>query len=370
MSEEALPEADRIDGAPHPRETVQLFGQDAAEQQVLDALNADRFHHAWLLTGPRGVGKATLAWRMARHLLTAPPKGDAGLFGGGPAPATSLDVAPDHPVVRRIAAQSEPRLLHIRRSWNADTKKLRAQIIVDDVRRLNGFFGLSATDGGRRVVIVDSADEMNVSAANALLKVLEEPPRDAVLILISHHPARLLPTIRSRCREVRLSALSAQSVAQALAQAGIPLENAEALAELSSGSAGDAIALINGDGLALYSDILKLLDTCPNIDRQILLKLTEKSGARGADVRLEMTLRLLDLAIARMARLGTGLAPKAEAAPGEFDSLARLAPDATAAQKWARLQHDLSQEAAHARAVNIDPQSLLLSLFLKVNDAA
>ena len=207
-----LPEPDRIEGAPHPRETARLYGHEAAEAAFLDAAISGRLHHAWLITGPRGTGKATLAWRLARFLLATPPAGETGLFGAAP-PPMSLDIDPEHPVARRMRALSEPGLFLLRRGANDKGDRLSAEIRVDEVRKLKGFFSLSATDGGRRVVIVDAADEMNTAAANAVLKLLEEPPRGAVLLLVSHQPNRLLPTIRSRCRELRLAPLAPDDLA-------------------------------------------------------------------------------------------------------------------------------------------------------------
>ena len=176
MTDETRPEPDRIEGAPHPRDTASLYGQGVAEARFLEALGSGRMHHAWLITGPRGVGKATLAWRMARVLLTDDPEPEAGLFGA-PEPRTSLETDPEHPVIRRIMAGSEPRLFHLRRPWDEKGGRLRAEITVDETRGLKSFFGLSAADGGRRVVLVDAAEEMNTSAANAILKLLEEPPQ-------------------------------------------------------------------------------------------------------------------------------------------------------------------------------------------------
>ncbi|MEO9826001.1 MAG: DNA polymerase III subunit delta' [Paracoccaceae bacterium] len=368
MNDDDLPQADQAEGAPHPRETPQLFGHEDVEAEVLAALTGDRAHHGWLLTGPRGIGKATLAWRMARFLLAEAPA-DAGLFGEAPAP-TSLDIDPNHPVAHRIAALSEPGCLLIRRAWDHDRKKLKAQITVDEVRKLNSFFGLSVTDGGRRVVIVDSADEMNPSAANALLKVLEEPPKGATLILISHQPARLLPTIRSRCRVLRMAPLAPEALAQALAQADVSPENPEALSALSGGSAGDALRVIAEDGIALYAQIMALLGTCPQIDRGAIAALAEKATARGAEARLDLLVRLLDLALTRLARTGAGHPPGPEACAGEADIMNRLAPDAAAAKNWAALQQELGARIGHGRAVNIDPQSLLMDAFLRIADAA
>lgn len=368
MTEDDLPEADRAEGAPHPRETREIYGQDAAKAQLLEAATGERMHHAWLITGPKGVGKATLAWSLARFLIATPPAtADAGLFGETPKP-TSLDIAPDHPVAHRMAALSEPGLLLIRRAWDRDKKRLKSQITVDEVRKLGAFFGLSSIDGGRRIVIVDSIDDMNASAANALLKVLEEPPKNALLLLISHAPARLLPTIRSRCRELRLPALAPDALMQALAQAGHP-DPDPALAPLAAGSVGEAVRLATHNGPALYREILALLATCPSLDRARVQKFTEHITQRGHDDRLVVALNLLDLALSRMARTGTGLAPDF-ATPDELDILKRLAPVPAGAQKWATLQQELSQRIGHGRAVNVDAQSLVMDAFLKINDTA
>lgn len=232
MMDRDIPFPDRVEGAPHPRETARLFGQDAAQGAFLQAFNAGRLHHGWLIHGPRGVGKATLAWRIARFLLATPdPDADGGgLFGDAlPAPH-SLEITEDHPVTRRVLAGSEPGLHLVRRGGqgtsdsdrqkNFEEGKFSREIRVDEVRELADFVNLSAVDGGRRVVIIDAADEMNTSAANALLKMLEEPPVRTTLLLVAHQPARLLPTIRSRCRELRLERLSPDNVIAALDQAG------------------------------------------------------------------------------------------------------------------------------------------------------
>lgn len=369
MSDEPLPEADRLDGAPHPRETEKLFGQDHAEAALLDAINSERLHHAWLLTGPRGIGKATLAWRVAKFLLSRPPPTESGLFGA-PDPATSLDIPADHPVARRVAAGAEPGLLSLRRQWDPDRKRFKAQITVDEVRKLNGFFGLSAAEGGYRIVIVDSADEMNTAAANALLKVLEEPPKNAALFLISHQPARLLPTIRSRCRTLRLNPLSSDALAQALAQVGGDDAAPETLGALASGSVGEALRLSLLGGPALYADIVGLLDTAPSMDRPKALALAERAAQRGAEDRLDLTLRLMDLALSRLALAGAGRPIGPEAAPGEAKTFEKLSPNLRAAQHWAETSRDLGQRLAHGRAVNVDPASLLMDAFLKINETA
>lgn len=369
MSDTA-PQPDCIPGAPHPRETGALFGQSAAEQGFLAAFSSDRMHHAWLLTGPKGIGKATLAWRIARFLLATPMAEPDDMFGAPPPPET-LDIAPDHPVARRMIAGSEPGLMTVLRSLN-DRGRLRDQIVVDDIRRISGLFQLSATEGGRRVVIVDAADEMNVNAANALLKMLEEPPERAALLLISHQPSRLLPTIRSRCRTLRLHPLGPDDMAQALSQANRdPGPSAEPLAALSAGSVGMALRLMELDGLGLYAEILALLETLPRMDRARALAFAEGLAGRDASERLDLAYQLIEIALARLARTGaTGRPPVIEAAPGEAATLKRLAPHAGTARAWAETAQTALARAHHGRSVNLDPGALVLDTLFKLQDTA
>lgn len=361
---EDRPEPDRVEGAPHPREARHLYGQAAAEGQLLAGLQSGRLHHGWLLAGPRGVGKATLAWRFARAALAHPPGG--GLFA--PPPPATLDLAPDHPVARRIAAGAEPGLLAIRRGIDDKTGRLRAQITVDEVRRLRDFFGLSAADGGRRVVIVDAADEMNPSAANALLKLLEEPPAGALLLLVAHRPAALLPTIRSRCRMLRLGPLGPADLAAALAQAlGEAPGDAAALAELAGGSVGEALRLIAGDGLALYARLVALLAGLPRVDRPALHSLADEAAGRGAEARFDLLVRLAELLLARLARAAATGRSLPEAAPGEAALAARLRlPGGT----WARLAAEVPARVRAGRGVNLDPAALLVDMVLRLEAAA
>ena len=181
--------------APAPRENPFLLGQDTAEGMLARAIGSGRMHHAWLITGPQGVGKATLAYRFARHLL-------AGGHG-----ENGLAMETSHPTFRRVAANTHADLLTVEREWDEKKKKLRGEIVIDTVREVSGFLRLTPAEGGWRVVVVDGAEDINRNAANALLKVLEEPPPRAVLILVCSAAGRLLPTIRSRCRRLRLGKL-------------------------------------------------------------------------------------------------------------------------------------------------------------------
>jgi DNA polymerase-3 subunit delta' len=251
-----------------PRETSVLYGHAAAESALLASYRSGRLPHGWLLAGPAGIGKATLAYRMARFVLAHPEC-------NMPAVQRAISLAVDgaHPVARRIAAQAHPDLLVIERTINEKTGKLHQEIQVDDVRRSIGFFGSTAAEGGWRVAIVDVVDELNKYGANALLKILEEPPRQALLLLVSHSAARVLPTIRSRCRALGLRPLAAGDVARAAA-AAIGREPGEpsviSAAAASEGSVRRAVELLDADALDLRKRIMALLDALPGIDPRAL----------------------------------------------------------------------------------------------------
>ncbi len=351
---EDIPEPDRVPGAPHPRMTGRVIGQDHAIAEFLQAARGGRLHHALLLTGPRGVGKATLAWAIARWLLSGSDSDD-------------LSVPEGDPAARRLAALSEPGLHLIRRPWDDKAGRLSAQITVDEIRRLLSFFHLSSAGGGRRIAIIDAADEMNVAAANALLKVLEEPPADALILLVAHQPARLLPTIRSRCRVLRLNPLTPAQMGDALA-AMDHADDAEALAALSDGSVGEAMRLAGQDGLARYQQIVDLFATLPRLDRLAAAKLSDGAAGRAnADGDpFDLTITLLDRFLTRTARAGLMGAPLPQAAQGEGALLARISPDDRAARDWAGAQARLSARARTGRAVNLDPAALVMDMLTEL----
>ncbi|MFC0280769.1 DNA polymerase III subunit delta' [Falsigemmobacter intermedius] len=364
-----LPEPDRTDGAPHPRDVHILRGQPRAEAAFLEAFNSGRLHHGWLLTGPKGVGKATLAWRIARFLLSQPgPEAAGGFFA--PEPPRDLSTPPESPVSRRLSALSEPRLFLLRRAPNDKGDALSRDITVGEVRKLKSFFALSSADGGRRVAIVDAADDMNPAAANALLKLLEEPPEGAVILLISHQPAKLLPTIRSRCRVLSLAPLGPEDVGTILQENGIEAEDPIALAELSGGSAGAALRIAALDGEGLYARLIRLFSTLPDLARSNALAIAEATAGRGKEGQFDLTLELIDLFLARLARAGATRQLPPEAAEGEGQLFARLCPDPATARTWAELAQTLGIRARQGRAVNLDPAALVMDMFLKINDAA
>ncbi|MGA7232811.1 MAG: DNA polymerase III subunit delta' [Xanthobacteraceae bacterium] len=254
---------DDIDEALHPRETAVLFGHAAAETALLAAYRAGRMPHGMLIAGPKGIGKATLAYRIARFILSHPDSTAMDVHD-----AASLQIDPTSPVARRVAAQAQPDLLVIERTVN-ERGVLRNQIAVDDIRRTVPFFGSTAGEGGWRIAIVDAVDDLNRSGANALLKVLEEPPTRGLLLLIAHSTARVPPTVRSRCRIISLRPLAEEDVAAALAAAsGLEPDNPEiaAAAVGSDGSVARALTLLEKDALTLRQQALDLLARLPSVD--------------------------------------------------------------------------------------------------------
>lgn len=260
-------EGDRLAGAPHPRTRSSLVGHAATETEVLAAWNGGRFPHAFLIGGPEGIGKATLAYRIARFVLAHPKPG-----------ASSLDIAADHPVARQVAVLSHPDFLVLRRIAPEEEKKIPTEIKVDEIRKLVKFFGTTAANDGYRVCIVDALDDLNKHGANALLKMLEEPPARSLFLLISHSPGRLLATIRSRCQKLSLRPLSDKDVSKALQEIAaeaddLPAAKIPEAAKASGGSVRHALSLLLGEGLAVRDMTEKLLAELPVVDGESLHKL-------------------------------------------------------------------------------------------------
>ena len=257
---------------PHPRETMALFGHREAETALLNAYRSGRIPHAWLIGGAAGIGKATLAYRMARFVLAHRDPLAADVQR-----AETLSVDPSDPVARHVAAGAHGGLLTLERSLN-DKGVMRTVITVDETRETISFFGSTAAVEGWRVCIVDTVDELNPNAANALLKILEEPPRQSLFLLVSHAPARVLPTILSRCRKLMLRSLATDDVVRAAAQAtdiaidDLALNEAAAAAE---GSVARALTLLGGDAAKLRQRTAALLASLPQVDPRELHALGE-----------------------------------------------------------------------------------------------
>jgi DNA polymerase III subunit delta' len=258
-----------------PRETTALFGHREAEITLLGALRSGRIPHAWLIAGPQGIGKATLAYRMARFVLAHADPAAAEVQD-----AKTLWVDPAHPTARQIASGAHGGLLTLERTPN-DKGVMRSVITVDETRETIAFFGSTAAVEGWRVCIVDTVDELNPNAANALLKILEEPPQQSLFLLVTHAPGRVLPTILSRCRKLRLRALSADDVLHATATAANMVIDDPALIEAagaSEGSVARALSLLGGEALKLNQRTAALLARLPEVDPRELHALGDALG--------------------------------------------------------------------------------------------
>jgi DNA polymerase-3 subunit delta' len=335
-------DSDRIAGFDHPRESFALLGQDDALRRAARALRAGRPPSAWLITGAPGVGKATFAYRIARYLLA---------YGATDAGPDDLAVPPDHPAARQVASQAHPGLLVLKRALNQRTGKLMTVLSVDEVRRLGDFFGMTSGAGGWRVAIIDTADDMNDNAANALLKMLEEPPANAMLLLLSNTPGRLLPTIRSRCQRLDLRPLDEPMLEKALARSLPESSAAEraSLARLSGGSIGAALTLATGDGAALAGEADRLIESARSPDLLALLDLGERLWRirDGLELFGGFLLESLSSRIRARARSGDGNL-----------------------QAWVALLGRLEQDFSRAVGLNLEPRQTLLSAARDISHVA
>lgn len=329
-------------GIRHPRQTTTLFGHAAAERALLDAYRSGRIPHAWLIGGPPGVGKATLAFRMARFVLAHPDPSSAAVGA-----ATTLAVPPEDAAAGLVAAQSHPDLLVLERTIG-DTGKLRTVIRVDDARRVTSFLGATAGLGGWRIVIVDAVDDLNAESANALLKGLEEPPARTLFLLVSHAPGAVLPTIRSRCHRLPLRPLAADELARALA-AATGEEPDPAIVAASEGSVSRALSLSEGPAFKLRQQTLAVLAALPRIDMRALHALAD--GLAMADTRV------FDIVMDSVndwlsARLASSMHNKAKAA------------------HLAELWDAVNTAARDTNIYNLDRKPLIFRTFGRLADAA
>ncbi len=375
MTESNLILSDQIEGYPHPKVAKNLFGHQSAEQEFIRCFKSGKLHHGWLITGSKGIGKATFAWRVAKFLLTRPANDSEinSLFDNSKNMNTEIDNTTINAIKARILAESEPRLAVIRKSYDEKRKTFRSSIRVDEIRRLKSFFSLSVTDGGYRVAIIDCADDLNINAANALLKTLEEPPKNTVFLLISHNAQSLLPTIKSRCRVLRLTSLADRDLIDALTQINltIPEHNSEIFSLLGSGSVGNSIRLLEHDGASLYRTLLSFLNQLPNLNGFELEKFITTFLGNKNKSRLELFIELLNVAVTRISK--TGIMGKSISYPilkDEKEIFERLCPTPNIARKWAELAQKQSEKLKHGLAVNLDPGPLILDTFFQLEDCA
>jgi DNA polymerase III subunit delta' len=361
-----FPESDRLADFVHPRENTALIGHEAAESQMLEMISAGKLHHAWIVSGPKGIGKATFAYRLARFLFAH--------NGKVPDGTTNLHIDKSHPVFRRVQSGGHADLLTLRRPYDEKTKKIKRDLTVEEMRRIGPFFGKKAAEGGWRIAIIDTADDMNIAAANAVLKTLEEPPNNSLILLIANAPGRLLPTIRSRCQSLQLQPLCADHIFEAIrgVQAGDPMalkdSEIEAVAGLSNGSVGRALELALGDGFVHYQALLELVCELPKLDIRKLEALAGKfAGVKGAPAWPIFQGIFLDL-LCRLARIAATADVGEEIIPGEGARLLAVS-NRISAPALVELWENARNLFDRTDAVNLDRRHAIMSTFYEIEAA-
>jgi DNA polymerase-3 subunit delta' len=278
-----LPEADALIGAPHPRHVYSLAGHERAEAEMLSAYREGRLAHAWLVCGREGIGKATLAWRFARFVLANPDPAAKAVRE-----ARDLHVEPTHSAARLLAGLAHPDFALIRREWQGASKRLATEISVEAVRQGLQVFQLSAAFGGWRVAIVDSAEDLNRNSANALLKMIEEPPQRSLILVVSHRPGQVLTTIRSRCRRLRLDPLSEDEIVQAVIDLGPPWSESgrdalAVVAKRAAGSVREALVHLAPESEGVGALIEQVVAGLPRPDPRAVARLADAVGGRAGE---------------------------------------------------------------------------------------
>ncbi|WP_099867767.1 DNA polymerase III subunit delta' [Pararhizobium haloflavum] len=336
-----MSESTVLDGAVDPRANPVLVGHEAAQSFLAQAYRSGRIHHAVLIEGARGIGKATLAFRFANHVLRYPEPHDA--------PAELAEAHPESTVFRHIASGASPDLLHLERPTDEKTGRVKSAITVDEVRRAGRFFGQTSGTGAWRIVIVDPADDLNRSAANAILKMLEEPPRRSLFLVLSHAPGRLLPTIRSRCLSLRLSPLTTDEVDQALqalpAGQGTSAKERSRAAERSDGSVQQAVMMLNYGGLDIVDAFEAIMAGDATSSRLKVHALADTLSAKDRD------------------DLFTFFCDHVSVWLGDRARMAAAAGDIQAAATDAALAERIANDVTVAGAYNLDRKQTVLSLF-------
>lgn len=344
--------------APAPRANPMLDGHGEACRRLAQASADGRLAGAWLIGGPKGIGKATLAYRLARHLLAAAPlEGTARLEGD--------------PQLARVASGAHGGLLTVEAGCNRQGRR-RGEIVIEDIRRLAPFFHRSAGEGGWRVVVIDGAELMNRSAANAVLKLVEEPPARALAVLVSHAPARLPATLASRCRKLFLRPLAAERVALLLERylPELAADERLPLARLAEGSIGRAMALAELGGLALYREMLALVGAAPAIDPVALHGLADRLGRHGNDAACRTVLDFLASWLARLVRQGAAGGGFEGIVAGEGEAMAKLAGTGGSLDRWVEVWEKTVRLRERADSLHLDRKQVVLAAFGALEAAA
>ena len=352
---------DQLEGWPSPEERADWLGDAVAEQTLLDAYRSGRMHHAWLICGPKGIGKATLAYRFTRFVLAYPDPAMPEVVS-----AVDLSLDPQHPALRKVAARAHPNLLVLQRGYNDERKRYYTELTVDQIRRTISFFGSTSGEPGWRIAIVDPADDMNANAANALLKILEEPPTRSLFLVVSHAPGQLIATIRSRCRRLDIRALEPEIIAQAIrqgpgSQSSIDDADLRLATLLAEGSLRRAVHLVEGGGIEIYRDLARLLEAIPDLDVKAMHAFADRVSSRSSEDAFKFFLDALHAWLDRRVRRMEEPDDKVV-----LSSAVQAAP----LERWAEVWENVRRSSTLADALNLDRKQTVLSILVNLAAAA
>ena len=367
IDEEDNPMSDKIVGVPHPKLAQKLIGHSTQKLYFLSSYISEKLPQCWLLTGDKGVGKATFAWMIAKFLLTTNQRPDdikVDLNGSNIDPILAPQ---DGGTLTRIISESEQRIYVVRKGYNEKKKAFFKNISIDDIRDLQSYCSLSIADGGRRVIIIDTADDLNTNSCNALLKLLEEPPKGTLFLLISHQPNLLLPTLQSRCQKLSFSALGQNDLRAVLTTIGWEMDPAEevSLSILSNGSAGVACRLINSNCLNLYGDILDLASSLPNLNTKEAMQLSQNYFAKAKAHEFESFIEMMQQFFSRLCKTGAMQRPISPSVTNdEAKIMTNLCPSLSSAHLWSEAAEITLAKLHKGYLLNIDFESLIIDTFI------
>ena len=363
--------SDKIAGAPHPMLANEIIGHSSQKLSFLSSFASNRLPQCWLLAGDMGIGKASFAWLIAKFLLTTKYQPADLKIDLSKTNINSILEPQSGSTLNRIISGSEQRVYIVRRGYNEKRKAFFKNISIEDVRKLQSYCSLSIADGGKRIIIIDTADDLNKSSSNALLKLLEEPPKNTIFLLISHQPNLLLPTIKSRCQKLSFSNLDQTDLEAVLKAIGCKIEPSDEvpLSILSKGSAGAACRLINSNCINLYRDILNLASSLPNLNTNKILQLSQNYFAKAKPSEFEIFIEMMQHFFSRLCKTGVIQKP---VLPSVTDNEAKimksLCPNLKSARLWSEAANISLAKLNKGYLLNIDIESLILDAFIYLEE--
>ena len=359
--------SDKIAGAPHPMLANEIIGHSSQKLSFLSSFASNRLPQCWLLAGDMGIGKASFAWLIAKFLLTTKYQPADLKIDLNESNINSILEPQSGSTLNRIISGSEQRVYIVRRGYNEKRKAFFKNISIEDIRKLQSYCSLSIADGGKRIIIIDTADDLNKSSSNALLKLIEEPPKNTVFLLISHQPNLLLPTIKSRCQKLSFSNLDQTDLGAVLTAIGCKIEPSDevSLSILSKGSAGAACRLINSNCINLYSDILNISSSLPNLNTNKILQLSQNYFAKAKPGEFEIFLEMMQHFFSRLCKTGAMQKPLLPSlTENEAKIMKNLCPNLKSAHLWSEAANITLTKLNKGYLLNIDIESLILDAFI------